>query len=140
MSFPVTAATAVALALLLVVLSLRVVGRRRRSLIVLGDGNDPDLQRSIRAQANFAEYAPLFLILLALAEANATPPLLLSITAALFVLGRILHFHALTKAEVASTARSRFRWREAAMILTFATFGCLAATLLVELIVSGPLS
>jgi uncharacterized membrane protein YecN with MAPEG domain len=45
----------------------------------------------MRAQLNFAEYAPVVLILIALVEATKGSQLWLAIVAALFILGRILH-------------------------------------------------
>ncbi|MEO0679422.1 MAG: MAPEG family protein, partial [Pseudomonadota bacterium] len=41
---------------------------RQGAGVSLGDGGDLRLQRRTRAQGNLVEYAPLFLILLALAE------------------------------------------------------------------------
>ena len=54
--------------LLFIWLSWKVIVERRRSKVGLGDGGDPDLQRAIRVHANFIEYTPLALVLLALAE------------------------------------------------------------------------
>ncbi len=64
----VTALYAALLALLLVYLSARVIGRRRALRIGMGEGDDPLLARWIRAQANLAEYAPLGLLLLLILE------------------------------------------------------------------------
>jgi len=54
--------------LLYLALSLRVVLRRRSSMIGLGSGGDEVLSRRVRVHANFAEYVPLALVLLALLE------------------------------------------------------------------------
>ena len=75
--FPVTALYAALLALLLLLLARSTILRRQTARILLGDGADEPLQRRIRAHANFAEYAPLGLILLALCEAQGAPPLVL---------------------------------------------------------------
>jgi uncharacterized protein len=56
------------LALLYVGLAAQVIRARYRTRTALGDGDDPGLVRAIRAHANFAEYVPLILILLVLAE------------------------------------------------------------------------
>ena len=58
--------------LLFVVLSFRVIAGRRASSTALGDGSNPDLFRRIRVHSNFAEYVPLALILLGLAEGGIT--------------------------------------------------------------------
>jgi uncharacterized membrane protein YecN with MAPEG domain len=47
-----------------VVLSVRVVNLRRRG-IIFGDNGDLAVTRVVRAQANFAEYVPLALLLMA---------------------------------------------------------------------------
>lgn len=56
------------LALLFVALSARVILHRRGRRIPLGDGGDPTFARRIRAHGNFAEYAPLGLVLLLILE------------------------------------------------------------------------
>ncbi len=63
------------------------IGRK----IVHGDGGDPLLHRRMRAHANFSEYAPIFLILLALVEYSIGSLWWLYFIGVLFVLGRILH-------------------------------------------------
>lgn len=55
----ITMAYAGLLALMFVALSARVIVRRRSAHAALGDGDDNDLSRRIRAHGNFAEYAPL---------------------------------------------------------------------------------
>ncbi|NIO40735.1 MAG: hypothetical protein GTO41_11485, partial [Burkholderiales bacterium] len=52
-----TALYAGSLALWFLVLSYRVVDRRRAG-IYLGDGGDPGMLRVVRGHANFAEYVP----------------------------------------------------------------------------------
>jgi uncharacterized membrane protein YecN with MAPEG domain len=59
----VTALYAAPLALLFLVLSVRVIQRRRSGQVALGDGGDHLLLRCMRVQANFAEYVPIALIL-----------------------------------------------------------------------------
>lgn len=49
-------------------LSLRVVQVRRSARIGMGDGGDAELLGRMRAQANFAEYVPLILLLMGLCE------------------------------------------------------------------------
>jgi len=87
----ITALSASILACLCVMLSLNVVGIRRKEKISVGDGNNEDLLKAMRAQANLLEYAPITLILLACAEINGVHRLLLFLLAAAFVAGRILH-------------------------------------------------
>jgi hypothetical protein len=86
-----TLATGGALGLVYVVLSFRVIGGRWRHRVSLGDGGNAAMQRRIRAHANFAEYVPLLLLLMALLElAGASRGALVPCGIAL-VVGRVLH-------------------------------------------------
>jgi uncharacterized protein len=58
------------LALFFIGLSLRVVLLRRKSKTSLSDGGNTTLLRAIRAHANFAEYVPFALMLMAFSEMN----------------------------------------------------------------------
>lgn len=60
----ITAALALALTLLFVVLSFRVSLLRQKLATPFGDGNNDTLLRAIRAHGNLGESAPLMLILL----------------------------------------------------------------------------
>lgn len=91
MHFMTTAATAAALALLLIALSIDIVSRRMALRASFGDAGDHGLIAAIRAHGNLAEYLPIGLALIALLEANAADPLALSIVAALFVIVRVAH-------------------------------------------------
>ena len=64
----VAAFYAALLGLFFVGLSIHVIRGRRRLRIALADGNQEEMKRRIRAHGNFAEYAPLFLIMLGYAE------------------------------------------------------------------------
>jgi len=88
---PVTLATAAAAAVLHIWLSARVVLARRPLKISVGDGGSEIVLRRMRSHANFAENAPIFLILLAAIELAGGNPSILWIVAAAFVLARIAH-------------------------------------------------
>lgn len=78
-------------ALLLMLLVVPIVLHRRRARIGLGDGGDAMLARRIRVQANFIEYVPLALVLLALLEVAGLPaPWIWGFGTALLA-GRVLH-------------------------------------------------
>ena len=68
MALPITSLFAALLALLLVVLSFRVIGVRRSAQVSLGTGGNATLEKRCRSQGNFCEYVPLALGLLALLE------------------------------------------------------------------------
>ena len=61
----ITAFYAGLLAPLFLVLSVPVILARRGAQVAIGDGGNEVLQRRVRVQANFAEYAPLAPVLLA---------------------------------------------------------------------------
>ena len=124
---PVTSLYAAVLAFLFVYLSVRVIGRRRTARVALGLGGDRDLERRARVQANFAEYVPLALVLLLLAELAGLPRLLLHAAGAAFVIGRILH------AIGVSGEPEDFRLRTAGIATTFIVILFLAVALLVRL-------
>ena len=87
----VTALYAGILALLLVSLSARVILYRRANRVGLGDAGDRVLLRRVRAQANCAEYAPIGLLLLGIAELNGAPVIALHVLGLMLVTGRLLH-------------------------------------------------
>lgn len=91
----ITAATATALGLLLLALSVDIINRRMTLRAPFGDGGDRGLSAAVRAHGNLTEYLPIGLALIALLEANAAYPLALSIVAALFVVVRIAHAYGL---------------------------------------------
>ncbi len=91
MLLPISLTAAGALALIHIWLSLRVSQVRRATRVAIGDGGSEPLTKRMRAHANFAENAPLFLILLALLELSGAWSLLLWIAAILFVLARLAH-------------------------------------------------
>jgi uncharacterized membrane protein YecN with MAPEG domain len=88
---PVTLVFAGAAALINLWLAFRVVAIRRSGKVLHGDGANPLLLCRMRAQANFVEYAPFVLILLALVElAGGSKSWLWGIGAA-FVAARLVH-------------------------------------------------
>ena len=73
----ITAFYASLLAVLFLFLSVRVIGWRREQRVEIGHGEDSELLRRMRVHANFAEYVPFTLLLMALAESMAPPHLLM---------------------------------------------------------------
>ena len=63
----ITALYASLLAPLFILLSARVIGARRSAKVPVGDGGNTVLLRRMRVHANFAEYVPFALLLMALA-------------------------------------------------------------------------
>lgn len=86
------------LALWFLVLSWRVV-QRRRTGIFLGDGGDQAMLRVIRGHANFAEYVPLALLLMGMLEVSRFSVYLLHALGVVLVVARLLHGYALSFTE-----------------------------------------
>jgi uncharacterized membrane protein YecN with MAPEG domain len=86
-----------ALAFLFLVLSIKVIqGRSGKDGVNLGDGGKPDMLRVIRGHANFAEYVPFILLLMAMLESNGTAPWLMHVLGATLLASRVLHGIALS--------------------------------------------
>jgi uncharacterized membrane protein YecN with MAPEG domain len=118
------------LALMLIALSVHIIVFRRKHKIALGDGGVKGLHNAIRAQGNFSEYAPFFVVLLGLTEfQNAAPDWLLIIIGSLFLLARISHAYSLTKVELRE-GELDIRFRVFGMVSTLSCISLLALILL----------
>jgi len=113
------------LAALYIFLSVRVIRMRVANRIGLSDGRNPTLQRAIRVDANFSEYVPLALILMAFVEMQHSPPALVHGLCLSLLIGRLIHSHAV------SQEQEKVRLRVAGMVLTFVTIGGAALRLFV---------
>lgn len=91
MILQITLTFAGAMALLNIWLAGRVSRLRRGLKVSVGDGGQEPLLRRMRAQANFIEHGPFFLILVLLIELATGGSLWLWAAAILFVLARIAH-------------------------------------------------
>jgi uncharacterized membrane protein YecN with MAPEG domain len=118
------------LGLLYIALSLRVIGLRRSTKVPLGDSHESSyLQRAVRAHANFAEYVPLALMLVAFAEESQLAKWLVHLLGVLLVLGRGLHAFGI------SQVPEDFRFRVTGMALTFSVIGLAS----LRILLAGPL-
>ncbi|MBM3374118.1 MAG: glutathione metabolism protein [Betaproteobacteria bacterium] len=109
----VTPIYAALLALLFVFLSLRTIRLRRRHRVALGDGDNPELRRAMRAHANFAEYVPFALLLVYFVERDGAHLALVHALGLALLAGRLLH------AWGVSQPREDFRFRVTGMVLSF---------------------
>jgi len=116
------------LALIYVGLSFRVEQLRNERKIGFGDGGDKDLMRAILAQGNFAEYVPLALVLMALAEAQSMSVWLIHACGILLLIGRAAHVLAF------SDRPEAMRLRILGMALTFTVLTVLALMLVLRII------
>lgn len=117
---PITAFYASLLAFLFLLLSARVMFQRREAAVEIGAGESPELFRRSRVHANFAEYVPLALLLLAFAESLKAPSAALHLLAVGLVAGRLLHAYGL------SQTPHILKWRALGMVLTLAVIGLAA--------------
>ncbi|NGY05135.1 MAPEG family protein [Solimonas terrae] len=76
------------------VLSVRVVQGRGRFGINLGDGGNVLMIRRIRGHANFVEYVPLTLLLIAILEFSHFSIYLIHALGLALLIGRVLHGYA----------------------------------------------
>ncbi|MEX1108940.1 MAG: MAPEG family protein [Dongiaceae bacterium] len=79
------------LGLIALVLSVNVTMLRGKKKILFGDGGDRELMFAIRRFGNFAEYAPLGLILLGLASAGGAVGWFIHAAGIALVAGRVIH-------------------------------------------------
>ena len=93
MALPVTTTSVYAalLAILFLALCIRVMLERRRAHVPFGEGTSEALKRRIRAQGNFAEYAPIALILMALLELQGAGSFMLNVVGLLLLAGRLAY-------------------------------------------------
>lgn len=78
--------------LMLIYLSVRVIKLRFSEQLSVGHGGNTDVERAMRVQANFVEYAPLALFLLAISELNGLPSIAIHGFGIAILFSRILHF------------------------------------------------
>ena len=117
---PVTSITLVLLVPLFVRLAFNVIKKRKAHQVALGSGQHADLEAAIRAHGNFSEYVPLVVLLMLVAEINGAPWWLVSVSAALIVVGRFIHAAAIPAGSISKRVQG--------MKLTFAALvmGCVA--------------
>jgi uncharacterized membrane protein YecN with MAPEG domain len=68
MHLNITPYYAAVLALLFIILSVRTIKSRREHKVAIGDGGEKSILRASRVHANFSEYVPLTLLLIAMLE------------------------------------------------------------------------
>lgn len=105
MQLRVTLFYASLLGIFYIYLTLLILQQRNKQKIGLGDGGDKKFNQLIRAHANFAEYVPLALILLLMAELNRLQIWGIHFSAICLLFGRLLHAYGLRLHDGASWQR-----------------------------------
>jgi uncharacterized protein len=111
---PITSFYAGVLALLFAALSVRTLRLRRKLRVAVGDAGQPQLLRAMRVHANFAEYVPLCLLLVAFCESRGTPAAWLHVALAALTIGRLSHAYGVSQVD------ERFGFRVFGVALTLA--------------------
>ena len=90
-TLPITLTIAAGAALINVWLGTRISRLRLRHKVSVGDAGNETIVNRMRAQANFVEYTPFVLILLALVELASGSQTWLWAVGMLYIVGRLLH-------------------------------------------------
>jgi len=121
----ITALFASVLTLLYIWLCFQVITTRRKEKVLLGDGDNKKVRRAMRAQANFAEYTPLALLLMGLAEIQGAAPWWVLIIGLVLLAGRSVHAYGFMD------ENENLKIRVLAMQCTFAALAAGAVTNLI---------
>ncbi len=122
MMLKLTTTYACFLAFLFIFLSVRTIRERRRSKVAIGSSTDPALERAVRAHANFSEYVPFALFLMAISEIHGSNPVVLHGAGLMLSFSRISHAFGISRLD------EDFRFRVGGMIGTFTTYFILMAS------------
>jgi len=123
---PITPLYAAFCGIILFVLSIRIIRLRRRMQIAIGAGDDADLERAMRVQANFCEYVPIALLLMYMLEIMLGASYWIHVLGGALLLGRLLHAYGV------SQPREDFRIRVTGMVLTFTVILSSASRILIS--------
>lgn len=93
-------------AIILLILTFRVIRLRRRFAVGLGSGGHSELEQAMRSHGNFTEYAPIGLILIASGELSGAAGGWLHAIGILLIVGRAAHAWGLAQSRGASAGRA----------------------------------
>jgi len=122
----ITACYAAVMAIFFVLLSVRVIKLRNTLKVGFGDGGDKRLKRAVRVHANYAEYTPLALLLIAFAEQASGSSWWIHALAVALLVGRLSHAYGV------SQMKENFTFRVFGMGTTFAVLLAAAVTILIH--------
>ncbi len=116
MPVTITPLYALPMVILFIALSAQVIRYRHANRLPLGDAGDRELLARVRAQGNCAEYMPLGLLLLMMAELAGASAIGLHIAGLSLGVGRMIH------AAHLSFLRNQYTLRVVAITLTFTSY------------------
>jgi len=107
-------------------LAMRVSRLRATARATIGTGNDPSLERAIRAHGNFSENVPFALLLLGFMEMQRNSSYVLHALCLLLIAGRLIHAFGI------SQTRETMGFRITGIVLTVAVLVIAAITLIID--------
>jgi len=110
--------------LLFVALSVRTLRLRRTLKIGIGTGENETMLRAMRVHSNFAEYAPIALLLALMVELGEGNVILIHLICISLLAGRLIHAYGV------SQVKENYNFRVTGMALTFTSITVSAACLL----------
>jgi uncharacterized membrane protein YecN with MAPEG domain len=97
MHLNITPYYAAVLALLFIILSVRTIKSRREHKVAIGDGGEKSILRTSRVHANFSEYVPLTLLLIAMLEIQSYSHLIIHGLCIALLAARIAHAYGVSQ-------------------------------------------
>ena len=98
MPLNITPYYAAILALLFIILSIRTIKTRREHKVAIGDGGEKSILRASRVHANFSEYVPFTILLIAILEMQSYSDWMIHGLCVALVAARIAHAYGVSQA------------------------------------------
>ena len=126
MQLNITSYYAAILALLFIALSVRTIKTRREHKVAIGDGGEKSILRASRVHANFSEYVPFTILLIAILEMQSYSQWIIHSLCIALVTARAIHAYGV------SQANEDFRFRIFGTATTINIIGICAFLLLAK--------
>jgi uncharacterized membrane protein YecN with MAPEG domain len=126
MQLNITPYYAAILALLFIILSIRTIKTRREHKVAIGDGGEKSILRASRVHANFSEYVPFTILLIAILEMQSYSDWMIHGLCIALVTARIAHAYGV------SQANENFKFRIFGTATTINIIGICAFLLLAK--------
>ena len=98
MQLNITPYYAAILALLFIILAIRTIKTRREHKVAIGDGGEKSILRASRVHANFSEYVPFTILLIAMLEMQSYSDWMIHGLCVALVAARIAHAYGVSQA------------------------------------------
>lgn len=131
MPLNITPYYAAILALLFIILSIRTIKTRREHKVAIGDGGEKSILRASRVHANFSEYVPFTILLIAMLEMQSYSDWMIHGLCIVLVAARIAHAYGVSK------ANENFKFRIFGTATTINIIGICAFLLLAKPFLMG---